>query len=168
MLESTPGFAVVSRRALLTLPLVVGLALGLAISPLSAATARAQDASAGQKTHWQDRYRTLLNRQAELRSEIDSERALYAAANRRNYRRGTVRHVHLEKVKAAEEELAGVESALEDFAEEARRAGALPGWLYEVEEEQLAKQQKAGDESDEDATAGRNPRFLPSKDDEKS
>ena len=87
------------------------------------------------KSYWQEKYRSLLERRDELNEIVETERELYADANRRNYRRGKKRHIHRAKMLEAQAELEKVEAALAAFPDEARRGGALPGWLYEVEEE---------------------------------
>jgi len=111
------------------------------------------------KTKWQNKYRGLIVQAAELRGTIDSERELYADANRRNYRRGPKRHVHHKAMKEAVTELAKVEAELATIQDDGRRAGALPGWFYEVDMEfEDAERRPAiaagpGDE-------GRNPLYL--------
>ena len=151
------------------IPLLFSLmAFGFEIA--TAATAQAQlqpDADpVEQKAYWQNRYRDLRSEAARLRREFERERELYADANRRNYRRGPVRHEHREKAAKAEQDLARVEAELAGFSEEARRKGALPGWLYEVEDEPIeitdsppepeAPAELAEDEDD----GGRNPLYL--------
>jgi hypothetical protein len=87
------------------------------------------------KTFWQNKYRGLILRAAELRRTVSSERESYAEANRRNYRRGSKRHAHYDEMKKAASELATVEAELATIEDDGRRAGALPGWFYEVEME---------------------------------
>lgn len=142
------------------------LVLALALSAVNASPVSAQGDVAGDpelrasKTYWQNRYRNLLLDSARLRSEIDRERELYADANRRNYRRGNKRHVHREAFLEAQQELARVEAELATIKDEARRAGALPGWLYEVEFEMEDAEGRpgiaSGPESEDD---GRNPLY---------
>ena len=48
----------------------------------------------------------------------------------------------------AEKELARVEEELSTLADDARRAGALPGWLYEVEMEPVAPAAREGAAAD--------------------
>ena len=122
------------------------------------------------KTYWQNRYRTLLRDAERLREAVERETELYADANRRNYRRGNKRHVHREAALEAEQELAKVEAALATIEDDARRAGALPGWLYEVEFEMEEAESRPGiaagpeQERDEEADAGRNPLYLDDED----
>ena len=127
----------------------------------AAPSAYALDESDSAKRYWQDRYRGLLTSADELRVVIARETELYADANRRNYRRGTKRHLHRVAAEEAREKLARVEQELATIKDEGRRAGALPGWFYEVEEERedVARNPAlAPDTTDPDA--GRNPRFV--------
>jgi len=115
----------------------------------------------GMKQYWQNRYRQLLRSADELRAEIAHETELYADANRRNYRRGTKRHMHRVAAEEAKAKLDAVESKLSTIKDEGRRAGALPGWFYEVEEERedIARNPSLGPDP-ADPNAGRNPRFV--------
>jgi len=122
------------------------------------------------KTHWQNRYRNLLLDAARLRAAVERETELYADANRRNYRRGSKRHTHHEAAKVAEQELVKVEAALATIEDDARRAGALPGWFYEVEFEmengELRPEIAAGPEQEsqqkreQEQDDGRNPLYA--------
>lgn len=119
-----------------------------------------------EKEYWQTRYRTLLERADALRETIAIETELYADANRRNYRRGQKRHVHRVAVEEARAELADVQNELSTIKEEGRRAGALPGWFYEVELDRaaIARNPDLAPEPD-DRDEGRNPRFVEPPDD---
>lgn len=134
------------------------LLLGL-MAPLATT---ASDGHRG-KDYWQERYAGLLKEADRLRATIERETELYADANRRNYRRGKKRHVHRVAAAEAREELARVEALLDQLPEDARRQGALPGWLYEVEERH-AERRQAGDApaAQDPAETGRNPLFLES------
>lgn len=112
--------------------LLCGLVAALCAVP-TAAVADDLAELGSEKTYWQNRYRNLLAEASELRATIEVERELYADANRRNYRRGRKRSRHLEKVQKATAELITVETALATIEDDGRRAGALPGWFYEVE-----------------------------------
>ncbi len=112
--------------------LLCGLVVALCAAPTAAVAEDLAELGSG-KTYWQNRYRNLLAEASELRATIEVERELYADANRRNYRRGRKRIVHREKAQKARVELATVEAALATIEDDGRRAGALPGWFYEVE-----------------------------------
>jgi hypothetical protein len=125
-------------RMTLVLPLISILAIaGVGFSTSTTAQAQVRsDADLEQdKAHWQGLYRKALQDVARLKRDAARHREAYAKANRRNYRRGTARHDHRLKAEEAEKALALAEKKLADFADEARRGGALPGWLYEVEDE---------------------------------
>lgn len=164
-----------SRRAArarintLLLPLVCSLMFGgIELTRATAAQAQVQsdDDLAEQKAYWQNRYRDLLRKAALLRRQIEVEKELYADANRRNYRRGPVRHMHRDKALQAERDLVRVEEEIAGFSDEARRGGALPSWLYEVEDEpiEVPEYHSTPDEpvvnEDDDDKAGRNPLYL--------
>jgi len=119
--------------------MISALCLGIVLLAVPASAnnpaARTGAEQSGPKAYWQERYRNLINRAAELRDIIETERELYADANRRNYRRGDKRHRHRIKLIEAEDQLEVIEAELETIKDDGRRAGALPGWFYEVESE---------------------------------
>ena len=125
------------------------LILGLSfVMPLASGANDADDE--GAKAYWQTRYRGLHADVIRLRGDIARERELYADANRRNYRRGSKRHVHREAMMKAMEELGRVEAELATIEEDGRREGALPGWFYEIDIEL----EDAGDQPNVPAAAG--------------
>ena len=136
------------------------LALALAAPPaIVSASTPDQNELSDSKAYWQERYRGLLTEAAELRVTIERETELYADANRRNYRRGKKRHVHRVAAEEAKAELARIEAELATIEDEGRRAGALPGWFYEVElelEEGVRRPPVAEGPGDD----GRNPLYL--------
>lgn len=137
--------------------------LGLAIAML-AVPAFAGDPEVGAETaYWQDRYRDLVVEAQSLRDKIARERELYADANRRNYRRGTKRHIHRQAAAKAAKKLAKVEAQLATIEDDARRDGAPRGWLNQIEielEEEARRPTVAAGPGDE----GRNPLYLKSRD----
>lgn len=146
---------------------LLGALFGLAAAPSALAwePAGSDPERRAEKVYWQNRYRSLLEDAARLRAEVERERELYADANRRNYRRGRKRHVHREAMQAAAERLAEVEAQLATIEDEARRAGALPGWLYEVEAELEDADGRAGVATGP-GDEGRNPLYLEQEQDE--
>lgn len=123
------------------------------------------DRNSNPKAYWQELYTKLLKQRFIEDEIIERERELYADANRRNYRRGTKRRRHRKAMLEAIARKGEVEDRLAEFQEKARRAGALPGWLYEVEgnwRESLvsppaAARDGAGTNS---GNEGRNPKFF--------
>jgi hypothetical protein len=146
-----------------------GLFVGVAFA-IVAAPAFASDEFEGEfqlrteKESLQQDYRDLITKADRLRDVIERERELYADANRRNYRRGKKRHVHLDAVELATRELAEVEAQLATFADDARRAGAPPGWLNEVEME-LEDADRLPAIGTGPGDGGRNPIYLKPTDD---
>ena len=124
---------------------------------------RGSSEESGLKAHWQDRYRSLLREADKLRATIETERELYADANRRNYRRGSKRHQHRIKVQLAEDKLKLVEAELATIKEDGRRAGALASWFYEVEDEGSAPASASPQEIGP-GDAGRNPLYVDDED----
>jgi len=130
----------------------------------------AQDEEKG-KEYWQERYRGLLRRAAQARHDNTIAMESYKRAKRRNYPRGSARDRFLSQAEEAERELATVEKEIATFRSDARQQGALPGWLYEVEEEPFELAPAAAPPSDtSDETRvdreGRNPLYF--KDDDAS
>lgn len=140
----------------------VSLLLGLPANA-DGSSSRFGNENNGPKNYWQDRYRTLLASADRLKATIEVQRELYADANRRNYRRGDKRHRHHLKMVEAEEELAIVLEELSTIKDEGRRAGALPGWFYEVEDERSSPASRADAERESD-DSGRNPLYSRDKD----
>ncbi|HKK50241.1 MAG TPA: hypothetical protein VKA74_01575 [Myxococcota bacterium] len=161
-----------SRARRLVTRLGLALALGLiaaTFTSLSAVpTARAQLATEeelqAQKQYWQERYRMLLRNAALLERNARRSREDYAQAQRRNYPRGGARQRLLAQAAEAEAELRTVREEIEALRVEARREGALPGWLYEVEDEEIVVPEPAApdgsDSSSDERDAGRNPLYL--------
>lgn len=157
------------------------LVVGVLLAAVSLWLAGAEPASAQsnqdaqlqvEKEKWQEKYRSLLRDAAQLRIEIEEQSELYADANRRNYRRGDKRHIHAEARDEAKKKLAIVEGELATIQDDGRRAGALPGWFYEVEAEFEAEQLASpaasdlDDDSAEDGREGRNPLYLEDDEDQ--
>ena len=128
----THPFAPTGHRGASLVALVICALLVAAGMPEALAAESDAELNA-QKEFWQARYTKLLDDADMLRETIERERELYADANRRNYRRGNKRHRHRTAMLEAEAKLEVVERELAALPDEARRAGALPGWLYEVE-----------------------------------
>lgn len=171
-------------RPIRYLIIFVALAGLLGIAPVPVVSAQQADlswASADQqKDFWQGRFRELRQRAALLRRDAAIEWELYADANRRNYRRGKVRHIHRDKAIELEVELAEVETELRALPEAARRAGALPGWLREVEFEKIELPEPGSTEEEDvegvptapgdldaiDRREGRNPIYFEDENEE--
>lgn len=138
---------------------VLALALALAAGP---ALANEPEVNTD-PVHWQNRYRALVEKARQLRAKVEVETELYADANRRNYRRGSKRHVHRQAAARAEAKLAKVEAELASMEDEARRAGVPRGWLHQVEI-QLEDEARGPAVATGPGDEGRNPLHLESED----
>jgi hypothetical protein len=107
------------------------LALGLATTVATPALAELPDSG---KAEWQARYRSLLDSVSEAASRYEAAKAVYSKNRQINRKRGDARFDINTELSEAQIELADARVALEDFPEEARRAGVPPGWLREVED----------------------------------
>jgi len=93
-----------------------------------AASSWAQDGEPD-RDYWVHRYQTLKADVLEMRTRVDMLETQYVKSKRRNYPRG----VELEDLRTAleesQEKLAELEEQWENFEDDARRAGAPPGWF---------------------------------------
>jgi hypothetical protein len=127
-----------------------------------------------QKGEWEGRYRNLLQNAARLERNAAAARENYTRAQKRNYPRGGARQQFLIDEQQAKDELANVRQQIEDLKLRARQEGVMPGWLYEVEDEDLSVPEPAApDDWDPEAEAdeaydreGRNPLYLEDDEDE--
>jgi hypothetical protein len=107
------------------------LALGLATTVATPALAEVPDSA---KAEWQARYRSLLDSVSEAASRYQAAKAIYTKNRQINRKRGDARFDINTELSEAQIELADARAALEDFPDEAHRAGVPPGWLREVED----------------------------------
>lgn len=132
-----------SRSAVATLAigLLSGVPATLSLVAMHAPAAHAQVAGEedlqNQKEYWQDRYRRLRQDAARLEFNAERARKAYTLSRRWNYPRGEARLKLFQQIEDAEAELESVRKEIAALPTEARRAGALPGWLYEVEAEEV-------------------------------
>jgi hypothetical protein len=114
------------RRVLTMVLVVIGLLLSMG------AVAQAQDEEAD-KDYWVQRYETLVSDLDAARARVELSQLNYTRARTRNYPRGeALLELEVERDKA-ELELAKLEEEFEAFPDEARRAGALPGWFRDLD-----------------------------------
>jgi len=81
------------------------------------------------RDYWVKRYETLSTEVADLRARVDMLESQYSRSKRRNYPRGQQLEDLRIALDEARKELAAKEEEWENFPDEARRAGALPGWF---------------------------------------
>jgi hypothetical protein len=114
--------------------------MGLANDPAAAAqptattqrAAAAQDDEAALKADWQGRYRALVQNVEKTSAQLEADRRTYQKARQRGRLKGGTRDEVLTRIAENEIKLAELEQALQQFPEEARRAGVPPGWLREA------------------------------------
>ena len=97
---------------------------------LSAPSVIAQDEEAD-RDYWVARYDKLKNDVEELRTRVDTLETKYNRAKRRNYPRGAQLDELRSSLETSRTDLAEAEEAWANFDDDARRAGALPGWFRE-------------------------------------
>ena len=135
---SSPPFH--SLRPVIATALAV-LALSLTGLFLMSGDANAQFATEEEtqaaRDKWQERYRWLLRDQARLKQNVANLEHDYIMSQRRNYPRGPNRERLVVEKQAQQRELAQVEAEISVIYTEARAAGIPPGWLAEVEDEDL-------------------------------
>jgi len=143
-----------------TAPLVGLLAMAL-IAPILAPVPVASASDALAKQEWQDDYRKLLREKARLERNVESARVNYMRANRRNYPRGKARQQFVIDGDEAKRGLVKIEEEIEQLRDESRRAGALPGWFAEVDDEPIGDAEPAARaDDDEGDREGRNPLYA--------
>ena len=113
-----------------TVRMALVAALTFALLGLGGA-ALAQDEA--DRDYWVHRYETLVKEVEMLRTRADVLATNYRKARQRNYPRGAELYALEEERNKARAELAEKEQELEDFPDEARRAGALPGWFRDLD-----------------------------------
>jgi hypothetical protein len=92
------------------------------------AAATAQDEEPDRDV-WVKRYETLKAEVAELEMRVETLEGQYTRARRRNYPRGEPLQQLVTDLEEARVEYAAKKEEWENFPDEARRAGALPGWF---------------------------------------
>jgi hypothetical protein len=102
-------------------------------SRASASASRTADADA-MRDQWVQRFEELKTRQATLKRDLDQALADYTRGRTSNYLRGPGREGIVNEIKRLEEEVAKADEEMQDFPDEARRAGALPGWFRDLED----------------------------------
>jgi len=132
----TGGAAARLRWVLATLVGVGALALA---APAVAQTQRPGAGDAGAtdsvKEYWQGRYRELLLGQRRAHQRLERAEGVWTRGQRNGELRGDPRVEARKELEAARAAARAADRALEEFPDRARRAGVLPGWLREVEEE---------------------------------
>ena len=156
-------FPIRSDRAVVSFALAVLVGLATFVLPAAAET---EEELLAKRTQWQERYRVALSNRVILQDNIEKLLHDYAQAQRRNYPRGGAREAFLARAEEQKALLADTEREIQSIQREARAAGIPPGWLAEVEDEDLAvpAAPSGEDERDGEDREGRNPRFFRDED----
>ncbi len=85
------------------------------------------------RDYWVHRYETLQTEVMDLRTRVDMLTEQYTRAKRRNYPRGERLDQLRMDLDESRAELAKKEAEWKAFPNEARRAGAMPGWFRDVQ-----------------------------------
>ena len=120
--------------------LVLAAAAGLTLSAVSfgPSLARAQAAAPSgepDKLHWQSEYGRVLADVEQARARLALSQRSYTKGKQRGRMRGEERFAIRDELAEAKQALAKAEERLENFPDEARRAGAPPGWFRDVNED---------------------------------
>jgi hypothetical protein len=116
-----------TRATLLGTASRLALTLALCTSLVSlGALALAGDDS---KAYWQGRYQEVHAEYTAASQELEAANAAYRKARQRNRLKGERREEIMSDIAKAETRYAAAKKARDGFAEEARRAGAEPGWF---------------------------------------
>jgi hypothetical protein len=104
------------------LPLVV-----LALSLFRTTPAVAADD--GKRAEWVQKHEDLTAHYAKAQADLAEARAAYSRGRSNRYLRGEGKTGLVADINRLEQEVAQAQRDLESFPDEARRAGALPGWF---------------------------------------
>ena len=111
----------------------VALAAIVSIAAVAVFAAAAAAQEEPDRDYWVNRYETLVSEVDSLRVKVDVLNTNYVKARQRNYPRGTELYAMKAKAEEATAELEKKEEELENFPDEARRAGAYPGWFRDLD-----------------------------------
>ena len=119
--------------------LTCALGIGIAIAGFLVAVGRAEPPPADapeeqQKAYWQNRHEQLVERVRDAGARLEATRAEYVRGRHHYKIRGESYVRVLTQIAKAEADFMDAQRELRGLPEEARRAGALPGWLRELEE----------------------------------
>jgi len=98
--------------------------------PAAAQTAY-EAAQAAEEAHWRERAQTLRDNLKNAEARYADAQKLYAKMHNKPLTSGSEEQRLFEEVKKAKASLEQAQQALDAFPEEARRGGALPGWIRE-------------------------------------
>jgi len=118
------------RIFLLLLLLQTG-ALVFSHSHPAAAQTASETPEAAQEAHWRERAQSLRDNLKAAEARYAEAQKAYAKMHNKPLTSGPEEHRLFEEVKNAKTAIEQAQQALDAFPEEARRGGALPGWIRE-------------------------------------
>jgi hypothetical protein len=102
----------------------------------------------GERQQWVQRYQELQSKHARLGKDLEQARSDYSRGRSSRHPRGEGKAALIGEIQRLEGEFEKVDRQLQDFPEEARRQGALPGWFRDVEAPTHAGAQPAAIQAD--------------------
>ena len=133
-----------SRSVIITCALLMALGLSAAMhatantDSLERRSTRARAASNtadDEREKWQSEYRVLLTALSNAQQRSAVAAYDWRSERKRHRLRGNTRVEADAEISSANEEIESTRKAIQDFYQRARSEGALPGWLYQVEDE---------------------------------
>ena len=130
----------IAMHFLFALALAAAVGLSLSAVSLGPKLALAQAAAPSNpdepdKLHWQSEYKRVLSQVEQARARLEQSQRSYTKGKQRGRMRGEQRFEIRDELAAAKQALAAAEAQLESFPDEARRAGAPPGWFREINDD---------------------------------
>ena len=120
----------ITKKTTTLLSILARVALIVAMSaPLVGAPALAVDAGDDPKAYWQARYQEVQTEYQEASDERDAANLALRKARQRNRLKGARREEIMAELTKAEARYAAAAQAKSALPEQARRAGAEPGWF---------------------------------------
>jgi len=140
-----------SRIAFLAL-----LPLALLLPALPAFSDAATDAAKQQakREEWVQKHEELKAKTSRLEAELSQARVDYSRGRSTRHLRGEGKTGLLTEIDRLEKEVAESEAELQNFPEDARRQGALPGWFRDDGEDEAPAAQAAGAAADRESRFG--------------
>jgi len=86
------------------------------------------------KPYWQNRYTELKGQVSSASARLTQAKREYSKAKQRDRLRGDSKNSILQQIQSAEMDLEDAQKALDALPDEARAAGAQPGWFREIDE----------------------------------
>lgn len=105
------------------------------------------------RKEWVQKYEELLARHASLQAQLEQARTDYSRGRSTRDLVGSGKAALVAELDRLEKEFAEVDAELKDFPDQARRAGALPGWFRDPSPASPSTAAPAAGAEDEDDSA---------------